>query len=153
MIPASLPKHASSIADILPPLPLLAIFYWGIARPDRLGFITVFIAGLMQDALMATPFGSSALLWVIFRYAVLVQRKDLLDQGFVAQWAFFAALLFGLSLLQWIVIGYYIGRAIPVSPALMQCVLGILLFPAMHTVLYTLEHRFYRRYWYVLQAA
>src|SRR5579864_6165475 len=72
MLPAGLPKYSSTMTEILPSLPLLAMFYWGLARPDRLGFVLVFIAGLVQDALMYTPFGSSALLWVLLRYVVMV---------------------------------------------------------------------------------
>lgn len=153
MLPASLPKYSGTITEILPPLPLLAMFYWGLARPDRLGFPLVFIAGLLQDALMFTPFGSSALLWVLLRYVVMVHRKDMMDQGFIAHWLFCSLLLASMALLQWIVLGYYVGHAMPAMAAAIQCVMGILFYPAMHAVLYRVEHLFYRRYWYILQVA
>lgn len=40
---------------------LLAVFYWGIERPDRVPMIFVWILGLVLDVLQGSPFGINGL--------------------------------------------------------------------------------------------
>lgn len=153
LLPSGLPKYAFALTEILPPLPLLAIFYWGLARPGKIGLPLVFVLGLVQDALLTTPFGSTAMLWLLFRYLVMRQRKDIAEEGFVATWAACAGLLLVALALQWLLMCYYFRGPMPVLPVFMQWLLGVLCYPAMHALFHRVERMFHRRYWFILKPA
>lgn len=152
LLPSALPAHAA-VTEILPPLALLAIVYWELEDPGRVGYGATFAAGLIQDALTGTPFGLSALLWGLLHVLLRVCHRDIAGQGFVVAWCMLAAFLGAVMALQWAVIGLYISHLPGALPTLLQWMLGVLCFPAMHAMLYRLERGVSRRYWYLLKAA
>lgn len=153
LIPSGLPMHSLLLTHVAACLPLLAVFYWGMWRPSRIGFLSLFVAGLLQDALLSTPFGSTAMLWLLFRYLLMINRKEVSGQGFLAGWAFCALLLALVLVLQWMLIGYYVARSLPFMPVLVQWAMGVLLYPPMHALLHRTERVFHRRYWFMLKTA
>lgn len=153
LIPLALPKYITSVTEVLPPLPLLVVFYWCMEHPKRLGYRGVFAAGLMYDAIVATPFGLSALLWGVFRYLLMSARKDVREQGFIVGWGYLALLLLAALGAQWGVMSLFYGRSYHLGPVLLQWCLGALLYPSAYMLLYTIERQFHRRWWFMLKPA
>lgn len=151
--PLTLPKYAAPFTEILPPFALMAAFYWCLESPQRINYRGMFLLGLLQDILLGTPLGLSACLWVFFRYLLLAGRKDVHEQGFIVAWGFCSVLMLAVMLAQWLTIGLAAGRLHGMLPATLQWSMAVLLYPALHVVLYTIERYFYRRYWFILKAA
>ena len=52
----------------------ILIFYWTLRNPDQLGYVSIFLAGLINDAIIGIPFGISSFCYLIklFRHQFLV---------------------------------------------------------------------------------
>ncbi|MFQ5974593.1 MAG: rod shape-determining protein MreD, partial [Alphaproteobacteria bacterium] len=61
---AALPLPLPFYGVAAPWLPLMGVYYWAILRPDLMPRSAVFAIGLFQDALMGTPLGLSAVIYL-----------------------------------------------------------------------------------------
>lgn len=153
MLPSGLPKHLTLITEVLPPLGLMCLFYWGVARAEPVSLLWVCAAGLVQDVLISTPFGSSALLWMLLHFVVAGHRKEIAAAGFAGTWIIGSVLLLALLLLQWALVAYALHGLPRVLPPVVQWLLGVLCYPALHAGLHRIEQYFHRKYWYILKPA
>ena len=60
-----------------PPWLTLALTYWCLAQPDRLGISAGFALGLLQDALTGAPLGQHALALAVVAASVLAMHQRL----------------------------------------------------------------------------
>lgn len=152
LFPHIITAQAGPIAPIMPPMPLLAIYYWCVMHPRRMGWYLPLTAGLANDALTGLPLGLSAVLWLIFRFFATAGRKDVQESGFLVSWGYAALCLFAMLLGQWVVLAMYHYRTFSIGVLFLQWLLAMLLYPSLHLVLFDIEKRFHRRYWFVLKA-
>ncbi len=54
-----------------PPWVLLVLVYWTLAEPQRIGFFTAWVVGLIVDVLTGTLLGEHALVFVLATYFIL----------------------------------------------------------------------------------
>jgi len=153
LLPQVMPRHAGAMAEILPPLALMAVFYWCVEHPGRLGYGWIFTAGLLQDILIAGPLGLNALLWVFSRYLIASSRKDIRDQGFIITWVYLSVLMLAVLAIQWVLMSASSSRVYALAPVFMQWCQAVLLYPAVHGALHGIERTFFRKYWYLLKPA
>ncbi len=153
LLPQLFAGQAGPLASIMPPLPLLALYYWCVMHPRRIGWQVPLLAGLANDALTGLPFGLSAVLWIAFRFLAARGRQDVHEAGFLVSWAYAALCLLALLLSQWVILTLYHFRAFSAATIALQWLLATLLYPSLHIALYGIEKRFHRRYWFVLKAA
>lgn len=60
-----LPISVPLLSTASPALPLMAVFYWSVNRPDLLTALTAFFLGLLQDLLTGLPLGVSSLVLLL----------------------------------------------------------------------------------------
>ena len=123
------PLHIPSYTEIAPALPLMAVYYWGIHRPDLLRPGAVFAIGLLQDLLSGAPLGLNALTLVCVHWTVLSQRRFFLANTFALLWFGFALIVMGAAVLQWLAVGVLSGSAVPFNAPFFQALLTLALFP------------------------
>ena len=58
------PLHVTAFQAIAPSLPLIAVFYWTLYRPDLMPAVAVFAIGLLQDILFGLPIGFLSIILV-----------------------------------------------------------------------------------------
>lgn len=125
MVPLGLPAYS----QISPNLTLIAIYYWGVHRPDLLRMPLIFFIGLLQDLLVGGPFGLTVIQLILVYWLVLTQRRLFLSSSFSLLWLGFALIMAAASLLQWAVFSLMIGHLLAPQPVFFQGLMTLALFP------------------------
>lgn len=124
-----------TLAPVMPPLALMAVFYWAVHRPDWFGVVSAFILGLLVDILLGAPLGISAGLYAVSHILLTQQQRFFKGTTFPLVWAGYGITqLFvtaGQALLWWIVLD---RTPLPMT-LLTANVLGLLLFPPVCWIL------------------
>jgi len=143
-------KHISGLNHFMPILPLIPVFYWGMAHARDMPYWFVFLLGLMMDAVMGLPLGMSSLLYMLFLMLLHAQRKYIHKEGFVIKWGYFAGLLGIISFLNWAMLSLFNSRSETFSPAILQWFLTICCYPFMHKGFDGLYEYIHSRRWQIL---
>jgi rod shape-determining protein MreD len=141
--------HALPVATAA--LPLLALAYWTLTRPQHLRYRAVIGIGIVADILTGLPLGLTPLIWCAFRYLALRVRKDVHDEGFVVAWLLTSVLLLAALLAQWLLMSLWRGDTMPASAIVGGWAVAVLLYPLAHTALGIVERSFHRRYWFMMR--
>jgi len=126
-----LPYRLSFLDDLLPFLPLAAVYYWCIFKPNLMPVWAVFLLGLLEDILSGGPLGMMALLLLLVRIFVLQQGRRFLEREFLFSWLVFlvVALIFGLA--TWAISSVYIRETQNFWNVLGQSMLTVAIFPGV----------------------
>ena len=98
---ALVPIHTPILRWIGPSLPLIAVYYWAVHRPDLLPRLAVFLIGLAIDMLHGTPIGTAALSYALVYEIVVRNRRYLLGKPFRTLWAGMAGVAPAAYAVQW----------------------------------------------------
>ncbi len=128
---AQLPLPLAFYADVAPALPLMAVYYWVVFRPDLMPRILVFAIGLVHDALTGAPFGLMALILLLAHTFVLSQRRFLVGKPFWIFWCGFAIVVPVAALLNWILSSALRGAPMPADVLLVGVALTVAAFPVV----------------------
>ncbi len=117
------------LGTIMPPLSLIALYYWTCHRPDLFPIGVAFALGLLTDSLSGLPIGVSAFLFTLAHFVILRQRRFFAGHSFIVLWLGFALTTFILTLMQYLILFVLRGEATPLFPLFFQTILGALFFP------------------------
>jgi len=126
------PLRAPYLSDALPLLPVLVVFQFSLATPERLPGPLLLAMGLLLDLLLGgpgAPVGISALGFVLIRAAVLANRRYLVGVPFLFQWFGFCILTWGFVVLVWTFTSLWTWAAIDPVPAIIQYVVVVVIYP------------------------
>lgn len=126
---AQLPFPLAFYPDVAPALPLMAVYYWVVFRPDLMPRVLVFAVGIFHDALIGAPFGLMALILLLVHTFVLNQRRFLVGKPFWVFWSGFAIVVPVAALLNWILASALRGAPMPTDVVLVSVALTIAMFP------------------------
>lgn len=132
------PLRAPYLSDALPLLPVLVVFQFSLAMPERLPGPLLLVMGVLLDLLLGgptAPVGVSALGFVLIRAAVVANRRYLVGVPFLFQWLGFCLLIMGYVFLVWIFTALWTWRALDAGPALAQYVVVIVAYPLIGPLL------------------
>lgn len=144
------PKHVEGLGSVMPLLPLMPVFYWGMQHARAIPYWFLFAVGLMMDAASGLPLGMSSLLYVLFLVCVHIRRKYIHREGFLVLWGFFALLLAATLGAHWLLLSWYHARALPAASAFVQYALTVACYPFVHALFDRIEHYIYGRRWHIL---
>ena len=141
VICASLPWGAPvSIALALPLIALGVIFFWSLHRPGQLPSPIVFLFGVLADLATDGPLGFWALNFLV-GYAIAVYGP--LGNGGrregVAALLLFAATVFVVSGLSWVLTSLFFLKTMPIRPLMTGAVVAFFAYPAITFVLTPLD--------------
>lgn len=125
---------------LAPFLPLAAVYYWALQRPAVMPNSLVFGIGLLHDVLTGGILGLTAVLLLLFRSAVISQRKFLTGKPLFVYWCGFvmAALVFGGA--EWATQSLATLTALPAAPLLFRAMIEAALFAPLCWVFIQLQH-------------
>lgn len=116
------------VAPVLPPLALMAVFYWAVHRPDWFGVLSAFLTGLLVDLLLGAPIGISAGLYAASHILLTRQQRFFLGANFLQLWAGYVVtqlfVTLGQALLWWVLL----ARPWPLADLFWLNMLGALVF-------------------------
>ncbi len=125
------PWRLPGFGPITPAFTLMAVFYWGLYRPDRLPYGAIFCLGLIQDLLSGTPLGMTSLVLLLVQGTLISQHRFLLGKSFLVTWCGFMLVAPAAAILSWIVGSVFFGAFLAPIPIVIQVLLTILLYPAL----------------------
>ncbi len=131
---SSLPLGVPMLGSVMPLLPLMAVYYWAVHRPDLMPYAASALIGLFQDILSGMPLGMSALIYVSVHAVVVNQGRFFHGKSFVVIWFGFAVLAVGGAFLGWLIASAYYQTLAAPAPALFQLLLTMALYPALSSL-------------------
>lgn len=126
-------------------LPLVAIFYWAVYRPDLFTPIAALGIGILHDALNGLPLGLSALIFPAIHYLVYTQRRFFIGHPFFMLWFGFAITMLLVGFSQWLLLMLFEMRWFDPVPVLLQSLLTIGVFPFLTSLLIVLQRFVWRQ--------
>jgi rod shape-determining protein MreD len=141
VVPLQLPGFAA----VTPSFALMAVFHWSCYRPDFMPISAVFALGLLLDLLNGTPYiGTSALLLLLVRTAVLSQRRRFVNRDFTVLWLGFLLVAAANFTLAWVLVSLLHGGPVGLRPFLFQGVLTVACYPVGSAILVRAHRAFLR---------
>jgi rod shape-determining protein MreD len=95
---------------------LCVVYFWSLYRPDLFGASAAFATGIVYDALSGLPLGLSALVLILMRQLVVVQRRFFVGQSFLVVLSCFLLLAPAVEIARWLVACAWWGRLFPIQP-------------------------------------
>ena len=132
------PLRVPYLSDALPLLPVLVVFQFSLATPERLPGPLLLAMGVLLDLLLGgpgAPVGVSALGFVLIRASVVSNRRYLVGVPFLFQWIGFCLLTSGYVLLIWIFTAIWTWTALDPMPATVQYLVVIVVYPLLAPLL------------------
>ena len=124
------PLQIPGFAAVTPSFALMAVFHWTIYRPDLLPISVVFGLGLLLDLLNGSPYlGVSALMLLVARTAVLVERRHVVNRPFTVLWLGFLVLAAGTFAFGWAFVSALRGQILGTRPFIFEAVLTVACYP------------------------
>jgi rod shape-determining protein MreD len=86
VLAALVPSHVPEFARVVPALAMVAVYHWAIHRPRLLPAWSVFLLGILQDALSGTALGLNVLMLLTVYGLVIYQRRFFIGKSFAVVW-------------------------------------------------------------------
>lgn len=131
VLAAALPLHSAAARAMAPSLPLIAVFFWTLYRPDLMPAVAVFVIGLLWDVFAGLPIGIGAVVLVAVHAVVTVQRPSFSGKSFPGLWLRFSVLAAAALVLCWLMTCLYYLTLITPERILFQIVTTVGVFPLL----------------------
>jgi rod shape-determining protein MreD len=138
------PARLPGFAPVAPQLPLIAIYYWAIYRPDLLRPWAGFVLGVVADTIGGTPLGVSSLVFLAVQSVAGSQRR-ILGRSFLMAWWGFALTAAGSMILQWAMSSLVMVALLPVRAAGFQYLMTLSIYPLLAWAFVRAQLTFLRR--------
>lgn len=131
----TVPLTAVDVQILKPLLPLVAVYYWALYRPDLLPAPVAFVLGLLVDILSGVPLGVHAATFCLAHGVLCVQRRFLVGKSFAINWSGFACVAAGVFGLVWLLTSLLHGTPVSASGLVFQAGTTIAIFPLIFRLL------------------
>lgn len=122
-------------AELAPMLPMMAVYYWSLHRPELLPFWAVFLIGLVIDTLTGGTLGFNALMLLLLSAFMRPQRRYLFERGFATHWVVFMVVVAVFEFLRWLVMAAIVHKFLSLGDPALRVLLAIALYPCLSWVL------------------
>tara|TARA_B100000768_G_C11162393_1_gene325110 strand:+ start:44 stop:562 length:519 start_codon:yes stop_codon:yes gene_type:complete len=85
----------------------ILIFYFSLKSQERLGYISIFIAGLFNDVINGLPVGISSLIYLLLCGAAAYLRNITLTPSLIKDWFFFLGTVLLLNSISYIILNIF----------------------------------------------
>ena len=82
----------------------ILIFFWTLKNPNHLGYFTIFIAGIINDAINGMPIGVSSFCYLLICTLTSYLRNITLSPNFIKDWFFFLFIILLINSIQVLVL-------------------------------------------------
>lgn len=104
MLVSVVPTRLPDFMSISPMLTVISVYYWAVYRPDLMGYGTVFVVGVLEDLLAATPLGAGPVSLLVTQGLVMSQAKFFRGKSFAVTWWAFLLVAAPAAVAKWLVV-------------------------------------------------
>src|SRR5258706_15203755 len=127
-------------AALAPDFVALALVFWNVHQPRRVGMAAAFVFGLLMDVQGAALMGQHALAYTLLSYGAISLHRRILWFPVLSQVLFVTPLLL-LAQLASLLIRLWVGGAFPGAAFFLESVCGALLWPVVSWLLLAPQRR------------
>lgn len=140
-----LPLQSPGLGVAGPVWTLMGLYYWALYRPDLMPVGTVFLLGLMLDALSGTPLGSNALVFLGTHWLVVNQRRFFYGKSFAVVWLGFGLVAASTFAATWLLTCLWHGTVLDPRGVVFRYLVTVALFPLVFRALFEWQRLFLKQ--------
>jgi len=141
---AMVPLRVPVLTPVIPSLPLIAVYYWSVYKPNLMPVWAIFLIGLFHDLLTAGPPGVGILSLLLVYALVESLRRLLVGAGFLSIWLVFVPVAAAASLAAWLLTSLVETRLFELEPTVFRYFATIAGYPCLAWVLSQLQRTLVR---------
>ena len=130
-----LPLRLAGAEQMQTALPLLAVFFWAVHRPDLLPAPLVFLVGLLQDFLTGVPAGLNTVVLLLLYGAVRHQRRFFAGRPFLVVWSGLMLVGLGALAIEWLLGSALLGTLVDPGPLAFRYAFMLAAYPVLNWIL------------------
>ena len=141
---AMVPLRVPVLSPVIPSLPLIAVYYWSVHKPNLMPVWAIFLIGLFHDLLAAGPAGVGILSLLLVYGLVESVRRLLVGAGFLAIWLVFVPIAAASLLAAWLLTCLIETQLFELEPTVFRFFATIAGYPCLAWVLSQLQRTLVR---------
>ena len=141
---AMVPLRVPILSPVIPSLPVIAVYYWSVYKPNLMPVWAIFLIGLFHDLLAAGPPGVGILSLLLVHGLVESLRRFLVGAGFLSIWLVFVPVAAAASLAAWLLTCLVETRLFELEPTVFRYFATIAVYPCLAWVLSQLQRTLVR---------
>jgi len=125
------PLNIPGFSNVVPLLPLMAVYHWAVYRSELLPAYAVFIIGLLHDIFSGSPIGVNTIVFLLVYGVVIWQHRFLFGKSFAVIWLGFGLVSAGAFMLTWLLISLWSFAILEPRAVVFQYLLTLGVFPGL----------------------
>jgi rod shape-determining protein MreD len=126
-----IPLEIPGFSQVVPLMPLMAVYHWAVYKSELFPAYAVFIVGLLQDIFSGAPIGVYTIVFLMVYGMVIWQHRFLFGKSFSIIWLGFSIVSAGAFLLAWALISLWNFSLIDLQAVFFQYLLTAAFFPIL----------------------
>lgn len=110
-----IPLDFSLFNNIRPAIGIICVYFWVIHRPDLFNLWSVYLLGLVDDIISASPFGSNIVALLVLYVLINNSSRFINAKPFIVTWYWFALLSLVTMLARWLLVSVYYSQFLPLT--------------------------------------
>lgn len=119
----------------------ILIFYWTLRNPDHLGYVSIFIAGLINDVVIGIPMGISSFSYLLICAVTAYVRNITLSPNFINDWLSFLFTILLINSIQVIILDLILFIEIDYLSYLINSGFTFILYPLFFFIFNYLDQK------------
>ena len=119
----------------------ILIFYWTLRSPNQLGYISIFLAGIINDVIMGLPIGISSLCYLLICSVTAYIRNITLIYNFINDWISILFTLLLINSIQILILDLLFNYNLDYLSYLINSGFTFLLYPLFYLIFNYLDQK------------
>ena len=119
----------------------ILIFYWTLRSPNQLGYISIFLAGIINDVIMGLPIGISSLCYLLICSVTAYIRNITLIYNFINDWISILFTLLLINSIQILILDLVFNYKLDYLTYLINSGFTFLLYPLFYLIFNYLDQK------------
>jgi len=119
----------------------ILIFYWTLRSPKQLGYISIFLAGIINDVIIGLPIGISSLCYLLICSVTAYIRNITLIYNFMNDWIAILITLLLINSIQILILDFIFNHNPDYFSYLINSGFTFILYPLFYFIFYYLDQK------------
>ena len=119
----------------------ILIFYWTLRSPKQLGYISIFLAGIINDVIIGLPIGISSLSYLLICSVTAYIRNITLIYNFMNDWIAILITLLLINSIQILILDFIFNHNPDYLSYLINSGFTFILYPLFYFIFYYLDQK------------